>query len=107
MAGLFIKFDPDQIHSVSTLLSTQQGRLAQAIQNINNKAQSLASAWNGDSETAYLQKINDLKTQGSALTQTLTTLSQNLDAASGIYRNSENAAKQQSGSLPTTGIFNV
>ena len=105
--SVFLKFDPEKIQNAGMNLENRHKRFVQSIERIRKCNNSLQASWKGDSADEYIKKVNDLDMLVEDLEVKLLQLSQDLAAASGVYKAGETQATQRVESLPTDGIFKI
>jgi WXG100 family type VII secretion target len=96
-----IRFDPERIAAAAADLNKQQQHFGQITAAIKQKAESLQSVWEGEAAESYQAAGNELDKTSAVIAEGFETLGQDLQNASGIYRNSEAGAKAAMEALPT------
>ncbi|MHC1734650.1 MAG: WXG100 family type VII secretion target [Erysipelotrichaceae bacterium] len=105
MTDQFIKFDPQKISEIASMLQQQLDKFTFASDIIRNKHEEMKSIWLGQTASEYYKKLSSVETEITRIQEAYAELSQELYQVSGVYATSETTTKQKAESLPIDGVF--
>ena len=95
---------PEEMRSTADNLEGVHGQITTLTQQMLDDARNLASVWEGDAATAYINKFNSLEDDMQKMRNMLNEHVNDLRERAGIYENAEKLNESEANSLPSDAI---
>jgi Uncharacterized protein conserved in bacteria len=95
---------PEEMRSTADNLEGVQGQITSITQQMLEEARNLASIWEGDAATAYINKFNTLEDDMEKMRNMVREHVSDLRQMAGLYENAERANESEANSLPSDAI---